>query len=176
VYVWSAPTGCGTAPEDGSWNLARFEPPSPHAPLVVEIEGAYVHRLARRSVPGSPADPMRIERTGTYGGFEERYRFDELEAMVERPEPREFAGGDRAPLLAWVAHRDFGSGPEPVGRYVPPLEPGGAPAGPSARIDDAGDSRAPAPEFIRVISDGGAIYAIWRCASDLCVAALAQSS
>jgi hypothetical protein len=101
---------------------------------------------------------------------------EELESLVDRPEPREFAGGDRTPALAWVARHDSGSDSQPVCLYVTPLGLYGAPSGASLRIDGEGDEPSSTPpQFVRMVSDGNALYVVWKCSQDLCVVGLDRS-
>lgn len=169
-FVVTAPIG-----RFAFWDPPRarpFDRPTPMAPISAapEILSSAQLLLARRGVPPSPDDPMVVE-SWLPGEADpvDRHLLIELEGWVDRPYPREFAGGDRSPALAWVAH-DGGTALRPACLYVTPLDPGGGPKGESVRADEDGDApSATTPEYVRLISDRKSLFVVWRCATDLCV-------
>jgi hypothetical protein len=174
--IWTSPAGriagFGMTPPA---TPRPFDRPPPWAPIssAPDISSSRHLLLAYRGAPPIPEDPITIESRD--GLPIESHKLVELDGLVDRPFPRELAGGDRSPALAWVAH-DGAAALRPACLYVTPLGLYGGPSGPSLRVDDEGSvPSSTSPEFVRLVADVDMLLVVWRCAPDLCTAALRRT-
>jgi hypothetical protein len=171
IVLWTAPST-----EAHEFPLPAF---SEFVPVTQppEVSSSLHYIFAGRSDDSAVGVHMWVEsRTPRTLDLISSSTFDDLEPLVDRPEPRDLASTTSHTTLAWAAHRELGHGRVPSCLYVAPLGMYGEPMGSSVRVDSGvGEAGEVGIEHVRLAVDGDAFYLLWRHAPDLWVARIAAT-
>jgi hypothetical protein len=181
TVAWTSPAQVVLTSATGD-NLATWDlpTPSPYLPVAaapMPSPGELRYVFAGRSDDVPVGSRMWTEiRDGRDLHHISGVVLDDLETLVDHPEPRALERSGDGFVLAWAARRVLDGAPRASCLYLTGLDAAGSPTGTTIRVDPGGEAILPGIDQVRLVEAPEGTFVSWQHGAELWVARVEWSS